>query len=85
MTKCVVSQLRNGHTVSQPTINSQTARITSSTTVLAVPQFCLSTTAAPNAAAAVLMTSSSTGPISRFQCGWRCSTTCSSAASTLSG
>ncbi len=29
MTKCVVSQLRNGQTVSQPTISSHTARITS--------------------------------------------------------
>ena len=85
MTKCVVSQLRNGQTVSQPTISSHTARITSCTTVLAVPQFCLSTIAATNAATAVPMISSSTGPMSRFQCGWRCSTTRSSAASTLSG
>ena len=43
------------------------------------------TNPAPNAASAVATNRTSTGPISRFQCGWRCSTTCSSAASTFSG
>ena len=36
ITKCVVHQFRNGHTVSQPTSISQTAAITSCTTFLAV-------------------------------------------------
>ena len=36
MTKCVVHQVRNGHTVSQPTTTSQMARITGETTVLAL-------------------------------------------------
>jgi hypothetical protein len=40
---------------------------------------------APNAAIAVTINRISTGPISRFQCGWRCSTTRSSPASTFSG
>jgi hypothetical protein len=36
MTKCVVHQLRNGHTVSHPMITSQTAKMTSITTSRAV-------------------------------------------------
>ncbi len=86
MTKCVVSQFRNGHNVSQPMSTSQIAPITAKTTLLAVgSQLVLLTTAEPNDAAALARIRTMTGPISRFQCGWRCRTTCSSPASTLSG
>ncbi|OAT70771.1 hypothetical protein AWB85_05565 [Mycobacteroides immunogenum] len=86
MTKCVVSQFRNGHTLSQPTSTSQTTPMAIITTFFAVDcQSVLSTTAATKAATPVARISTSAGPISRFQCGWRCSTTCSSSASTFSG
>lgn len=86
ITKCVVHQLRNGQIVSHPTRINQTAPMTTATTVLAVgSQSVLVTTAAPKAASAVASRSTRIGPISRFQCGCRCSTTCSSLARTLSG
>jgi hypothetical protein len=36
MTKCVVHQFKNGHTVNHPTMTNQTAKITSYTTFFAV-------------------------------------------------
>ena len=86
ITKWVVHQVRNGHTDNHPTTINQIASTTSWTTLLAVasqPVCC--TTAAPNAASAVNSSSTNTGPTNRFQCGCRCSTTCSSVASTFSG
>ncbi|KRQ25694.1 hypothetical protein BKG82_22290 [Mycobacteroides chelonae] len=86
MTKCVVSQFKNGHTLSQPTSTSQTTPIAIITTFFAVGcQSVLSTIAATKAATPVDRISTRAGPISRFQCGWRCNTTCSSSASTFSG
>ena len=86
MTKCVVRQFRNGHSTNHPTITSHTTPMTAITTFLAVaPQSVWLTTAAPNAASAVTSSRTRTGPINRFQCGCRCSTTRSSAARTLSG
>ena len=86
MTKCVVSQFRNGHTVSQPRSTSQIAPMTPKTTLLAFGSHVVPlTTAQPNDAAALARIRTMTGQNSRFQCGWRCRTTCSSPASTLSG
>ncbi len=36
MTKCVVHQFKNGHTVNHPTMTNQTAKMTSNTTFFAV-------------------------------------------------
>ena len=86
MTKWVVSQFRNGHSVSQPISTSQMAPMTQNTTCLAfASQVVPLTTAQPNDAAALARIRTTTGQNSRFQCGWRCRTTCSSPASTLSG
>ena len=86
MTKWVVSQFRNGHNDNQPISTSQIAPITQYTTCLAFgSQVVPLTTAQPNDAAALDRIRTTTGQNSRFQCGWRCSTTCSSPASTLSG
>ncbi|EPZ22567.1 Uncharacterised protein [Mycobacteroides abscessus subsp. abscessus] len=86
MTKWVVNQFRNGQRLSQPTSTSQTTPIAIITTFFAVDcQSVLSTIAATKAAIPVDRISTSAGPINRFQCGWRCSTTCSSSASTFSG
>jgi len=86
MTKCVVHHMRNGHNVSQPTSTSQMAAITPLTTFLAVwLQSVWLTKPMPNAATPLATMSTSTAGMSRFQCGCRCSTTCSSTARTFSG
>ncbi len=85
-TKWVVSQVRNGHAVSQPTTTSQTPQMTPNRIFLVSGCHWLpSTTPLPSAASPVNRSRLSTGRISRFQCGCRCSTTFSPAARALSG